>query len=96
MDGYAVEIGELGKLIGELDTAADRMADANRGLAGGGAPGSLGNADLGKAGAEFEEAWGFGIARLGDAAADVAERLKVVKEKYQRIERESDARLARR
>ena len=86
MDGYTVKIDELGVLIGDLGTAADRMADANRRLGGGGAFGSLGNADLGRAGMEFEEAWGYGIGRLGDAAAEVAERLKRAKRKYEQIE----------
>ncbi|MCR6481255.1 type VII secretion target [Amycolatopsis sp. OK19-0408] len=86
MDGYAVKAGELGKLIGDLDTAAGRMADANRKLGGGGAFGSLGTAELGKAGVEFEEAWRFGIGRLGEAASDITERLKAAKEKYERIE----------
>ena len=86
MDGYAVKADELGKLIGDLDTAAGRMADANRRLGGGGAFGSLGNADLGKAGVEFEEAWRFGIGRLGDAASEITERLKQAKQKYEQIE----------
>jgi hypothetical protein len=88
VDGYAVKVDELGKLIGDLDTAAGRMADANKKLGGGGAFGSLGNADLGKAGVEFEEAWGYGIGRLGDAAAGITERLKQAKQKYERIEAE--------
>ena len=95
MDGYAVKLGELGKLIEDLDTAADRMADANRKLAGGGAFGSLGNAELGKAGVEFEEAWGFGISRLGDAAKEVTERLKTAKQRYQRLEQEFGAELGK-
>lgn len=86
MDGYAVKVDELGKLIGDLDTAAGRMADANKKLGGGGAFGSLGTAELGKAGVEFEEAWRFGIGRLGEAASDITERLKTAKEKYERIE----------
>ncbi|WP_326956704.1 hypothetical protein [Amycolatopsis sp. NBC_01286] len=86
MDGYAVKVDELGKLIADLDTAADRMADANRKLGGGGAFGSLGNAELGRAGAEFEEAWGYGIGRLGDAAVGITERLKQAKGKYEQIE----------
>ncbi|WP_348949036.1 hypothetical protein [Amycolatopsis melonis] len=88
MDGYAVKVSELGKLIGDLDTAAARMTDANRKLGGGGAFGSLGTAELGKAGAEFEEAWGYGIGRLGEAASEITERLKRAKEKYERIEAE--------
>ena len=88
MDGYAVKVDELGKLIGDLDTAAGRMADANRKLGGGGAFGSLGTAELGKAGVEFEEAWGYGIGRLGDAASDITERLKQAKAKYEQIEAE--------
>lgn len=86
MDGYAVKVDELGKLIGDLDTAAGRMTDANRKLGGGGVFGSLGTAELGKAGAEFEEAWGYGIGRLGDAASDITERLKQAKQKYEQIE----------
>ncbi|UOZ08569.1 hypothetical protein [Amycolatopsis sp. WQ 127309] len=86
MDGYAVKVDELGKLIADLDTAADRMADANRKLGGGGVFGSLGNAELGRAGAEFEEAWGYGIERLGDAAVGITERLKQAKGKYEQIE----------
>ncbi|MBE1500120.1 hypothetical protein H4696_007220 [Amycolatopsis lexingtonensis] len=86
MDGYAVKVDELGKLIDDLGTAAGRMADANKKLGGGGAFGSLGNADLGKAGVEFEEAWGYGIGRLGDAATEITERLKQAKQKYERIE----------
>lgn len=88
MDGYAVKVSELGKLVGDLDTAAARMTDANRKLGGGGAFGSLGTAELGKAGAEFEEAWGYGIGRLGEAASEITERLKRAKEKYERIEAE--------
>ncbi|MEV6621643.1 hypothetical protein AB0M83_05530 [Amycolatopsis sp. NPDC051106] len=88
MDGYAVKAGELGKLIDDLGTAADKMAGANRKLGGGGAFGSLGTAELGQAGVEFEEAWGYGIGRLGEAASEISERLKVAKEKYERIEAE--------
>ncbi|HET6703785.1 hypothetical protein [Amycolatopsis sp.] len=88
MDGYAVKVDELGKLIGDLDTAAGRMAEANKKLGGGGAFGSLGTAELGKAGVEFEEAWGYGIGRLGEAASGITERLKEAKEKYERIEAE--------
>ncbi|MDX3191972.1 hypothetical protein PV458_26470 [Streptomyces sp. MN03-5084-2B] len=86
MDGYAVKVDELGKLIDDLDTAAGKMTDANKKLGGGGAFGSLGTAELGKAGVEFEEAWGFGIGRLGEAAAEVTERLKAAKQKYEQIE----------
>ncbi|MET8994631.1 hypothetical protein [Amycolatopsis sp. NPDC004169] len=88
MDGYAVKVDELGKLIADLGTAADRMAEANRKLGGGGAFGSLGTAELGRAGMEFEEAWGYGIGRLGEAAAGVTERLEAAKGKYERIEAE--------
>lgn len=88
MDGYVVKAGELGKLIGDLETAAGRMAGANEKLGGGGAFGSLGTAGLGRAGVEFEEAWGYGIGRLGDAASEVAERLKQAKRKYEQIEAE--------
>jgi hypothetical protein len=88
VDGYAVKVEELGKLIGDLGTAAGGMADANRKLGGGGAFGSLGHADLGRAGVEFEEAWGYGIGRLGEAAEGITERLKQAKEKYERIEAE--------
>ncbi|WP_284747386.1 hypothetical protein [Amycolatopsis sp. RTGN1] len=88
MDGYAVKVDELGELIDDLGTAADRMADANKKLGGGGAFGSLGTADLGKAGVEFEEAWGYGIGRLGEAASGITERLKQAKQKYEQIEAE--------
>jgi hypothetical protein len=86
VDGYAVKVDELGKLIGDLGTAADRMADANKKLGGGGAFGSLGTAELGAAGVEFEEAWGYGIGRLGEAASEITERLKQAKQKYEQIE----------
>ncbi|MEU0789578.1 hypothetical protein ABZ342_05890 [Amycolatopsis sp. NPDC005961] len=95
MDGYAVKAGELGKLIDDLGTAADRMADANRKLGGGGAFGSLGTAELGRAGIEFEEAWGYGIGRLGEAASEISERLKQAKQKYERIEAEFGDELAK-
>ncbi len=84
--GYAVKVDELGKLIDDLGTAADRMAEADRKLGGGGAFGSLGTAELGQAGVEFEEAWAFGIDRLGEAASEVTERLKAAKQKYEQIE----------
>ncbi|WP_410666742.1 hypothetical protein [Amycolatopsis sp. cmx-4-68] len=95
MDGYAVKVDELGKLIDDLGTAADRMADANKKLGGGGAFGSLGQADLGKAGEEFEEAWGYGIGRLGDAASEITERLKQAKQKYEQIEAQFGAELGK-
>ncbi|WP_329054098.1 hypothetical protein OG738_13615 [Amycolatopsis sp. NBC_01488] len=93
MDGYAVKVDELGKLIDDLDTAAGKMADADKKLGGGGAFGSLGTADLGKAGGEFEEAWGYGIGRLGEAASGITERLKQAKQKYEQIEAEFGAEL---
>ncbi|MEV6830909.1 hypothetical protein [Amycolatopsis sp. NPDC051102] len=86
MDGYAVKVDELGKLIDDLDTAAAKMTEANKKLGGGGAFGSLGTAELSQAGVEFEEAWGFGIGRLGEAASGVTERLKAAKQKYEQIE----------
>ncbi|WP_370969385.1 hypothetical protein [Amycolatopsis sp. cg9] len=95
MDGYAVKVGELGKLVDDLGTVAGRMADANRKLGGGGAFGSLGTAELGQAGVEFEEAWGFGIGRLGEAASGVTERLERAKERYERIEAEFGGELGR-
>jgi hypothetical protein len=95
VDGYAVKVDELGKLINDLDTAAGRMADANKKLGGGGAFGSLGNADLGKAGVEFEEAWGYGIGRLGDAASEITERLKQAKQKYEQIEAQFGGQLSK-
>ena len=95
MDGYAVKVEELGELIDDLDTAASGMADANKKLGGGGAFGSLGTAELGKAGAEFEEAWGYGIGRLGDAAAEITERLREAKRKYEQIEARFGAELGR-
>ncbi|MEV6873990.1 hypothetical protein [Amycolatopsis sp. NPDC051128] len=95
MDGYAVKVDELGKLIGDLGTAADRMADANKKLGGGGAFGSLGTAELGTAGVEFEEAWGYGIGRLGDAASGITERLKEAKQKYEQIEAQFNGELSK-
>lgn len=95
MDGYAVKVDELGKLIDDLGTAADKMADANKKLGGGGAFGSLGTAELGKAGVEFEEAWGYGIGRLGEAAAGIMERLKQAKQKYEQIEAEFGGQLTK-
>jgi hypothetical protein len=95
VDGYAVKVSELGKLIDDLGTAADKMADANRKLGGGGAFGSLGTAELGQAGVEFEEAWGYGIGRLGEAASEVSDRLKQAKQKYERIEAEFGGELSK-
>jgi hypothetical protein len=95
VDGYAVKAGELGKLIDDLGTAADKMAGANRKLGGGGAFGSLGTAELGQAGVEFEEAWGYGIGRLGEAASEISERLKQAKQKYERIEAEFGGELSK-
>ncbi|EMD27102.1 hypothetical protein [Amycolatopsis azurea] len=88
MAGYTVKIAELGKLIGDLETGADRMADANKKLSGGGAWGALGNEDLAKSGMDFEEAWEFGIGRLGEAAEGVTARLKTAQQKYQKMEEE--------
>jgi hypothetical protein len=95
VDGYAVKVDELGKLIDDLGTAADKMADADKKLGCGGAFGSLGTAELGKAGVEFEEAWGYGIGRLGDAASEITERLKQAKRKYERIEAQFGGELAK-
>ncbi|MBE1576509.1 hypothetical protein ACFORH_05730 [Amycolatopsis roodepoortensis] len=88
MSGYTVKIAELGKLIGDLETGAGRMADANKKLSGGGAWGALGDEGLAKSGMDFEEAWEFGIGRLGEAAEGVTERLKKAQQKYQKMEEE--------
>jgi hypothetical protein len=93
--GYAVKVDELGKLIDDLGTAADRMAEADKKLGGGGAFGSLGTAELGQAGVEFEEAWSFGIGRLGEAASGVTERLKAAKQKYEQIEAQFGGKLGK-
>ena len=88
MSGYTVKIAELGKLIGDLETSAGRMADTNKKLAGGGVWGALGNHELAKSGMDFEEAWEFGIGRLGEAAESVTERLQKAQQKYQKLEEE--------
>ncbi|WP_158881840.1 hypothetical protein [Amycolatopsis anabasis] len=88
MDGYQLQIDELGKLITDLETAADRMTDANKRLGGSRFFGELGNDRLGEAGGEFEDAWEYGIEQLGDSAEDVTERLKQAKGKYQELEAE--------
>src|SRR4051812_31102340 len=71
------------------------MADANKKLGGGGAFGSLGTEELGKAGVDFEEAWGYGIGRLGEAASGVTERLKQAKQKYEQIEAQFGGQLSK-
>jgi len=86
MTGYTLQVDELGKLIGDLETAADRMSDANTKLATTSLFGLLGNGTLADAGGAFEEAWEFGIEKLGEAAEGVTERLKTAKTKYQELE----------
>ncbi|WP_215541414.1 hypothetical protein [Amycolatopsis sp. CA-230715] len=87
MDGYRLQIDELGKLIGELETAADRMTDANKQLSSFSGVSHLGSATLAKAGADFEESWDYGIEQLGKASEDITERLKKAKSKYEELER---------
>jgi DNA-binding protein YbaB len=68
MTGYTLQVDELGKLIGDLEAAADRMSDANTKLATTSLFGLLGNGTLADAGGAFEEAWEFGIEKLGEAS----------------------------
>ncbi|MFE0023074.1 hypothetical protein [Amycolatopsis sp. NPDC059021] len=86
MDGYRLQVDALGKLIGELRTAADDMAGANKQLSAARDLGGLGDPALGKAAREFEDTWEYGIGELGKAAGQVTERLERAKQRYQQVE----------
>lgn len=86
MSGYTVKIEELGELIKNLETAADRIADANKKLAAHSTLGALGNETLASAGSSFEETWEYGISKLGEAAVQVTEGLVEAKKDYAHVE----------
>lgn len=85
-DGYTVQIDELGKLIDNLDTAAERITQANKALAGHSFLGELGNEALGNSGMSFEDEWEYGIGKLGDAAEEVTDGLTEARKSYQKVE----------
>lgn len=87
-DGYAVNVEALGQLITTLETATERIAEANRRLKTDVLTTALGSTPLAESGNKFEETWAYGIEQLGEAATEVGERLKVTKQRYQNLEEE--------
>ncbi|MGH3520721.1 MAG: WXG100 family type VII secretion target [Haloechinothrix sp.] len=85
--GYAVHIGELGKLITTLEEAADQITDANKTLSAvGELEGMMGNDRLASEAKGFDDTWEYGIEKLAEAASAVSERLLEAKKNYQALE----------
>jgi len=87
MDGYLVEIAELGGLIDDLAHAAQRITDANSALRGA-SPGDLGSHAIDVAGRSFQDRWEHGTRKVAEAAETMAEALQRTRRDYQRIEDE--------
>jgi hypothetical protein len=83
--GYQVDIDGLGRLIHNLETAAERITDANTMLKDA-SPADLGSAELDRAGADFQDRWEHGTGKLAEAAGLVIEGMRATKQAYAEIE----------
>lgn len=87
MDGYLVQIAELGGLIDDLTHAAQRITDANTALQDA-SPGQLGSHAIDAAGQSFQDRWEHGTRKIAEAAGTMVEALEQTRRDYQRIEDE--------
>ena len=87
MDGYLVQIAELGGLIDDLTHAAQRITDANTALQDA-SPGELGSHAIDAAGQSFQDRWEHGTRKIAEAAGTMVEALEQTRRDYQRIEEE--------
>lgn len=87
MDGYLVDIAELGGLVDDLAGVAQQIVDANAALRGV-APSGLGSAAIDAAGARFQERWEHGTGKVADAAEAMVGSLRQTQRDYERIEQE--------
>lgn len=85
MDGYTVQIAELGGLIDNLVQAANRITDANAALRGA-SPADLGTAGIDRAGAEFHDRWEHGTRKIGEFSGRVVDGLGRTRRDYQAVE----------
>ena len=87
MGGYRVDMPELGRFITDLSTAAEKISEANKRLREAELS-ARGNADIEKAGKDFQESWEYGTGKLAETTDKVTGLLRAAKEHYAQLEEE--------
>lgn len=88
MTYYRVELEALGRLTKQVRHCADDMREVMRLLKNIG-PKGAGHAELEKACDDFQDAWGYGIGLIADAADGISEGLSQTHRVYQETEQKT-------
>lgn len=87
MDGYLLQLEELGGLIDTLSHGAQRITEANRALRDA-EPTDLGSTSIDGAGRGFQDRWEYGTGKIAEASELMVQALEQTQRSYQAIEQE--------
>ncbi|MGH3980796.1 MAG: hypothetical protein ACRDRZ_17655 [Pseudonocardiaceae bacterium] len=87
MDGYLLQIQQMGVLIDNLTDAAENISSANDKLEDA-SPNELGSHAIDQAGRAFQDRWEHGTEKIAEATEGMVEGLQQTQRDYQRIEDE--------
>ncbi len=87
MDGYLVQVQQMGVLIDDLTDAAESISSANDKLKAA-SPHELGSHAIDKAGRAFQDRWEHGTEKIAEATEGMVEGLQQTQRDYQHIEDE--------
>jgi len=87
MDGYLVQVQQMGVLIEDLTDAAQNISSANGRLKGA-SPDELGSHAINQAGRAFQDRWEHGTEKIAEATEGMVAGLQQTQRDYQRIEDE--------
>lgn len=85
-DGFRVDLGELGRVTGTLDQAADDMRSANDRLRDAAAR-DLGSRAIDGAGQAFQDRWEYGIGKIAEASEKLVAALRSTQRLYEETDR---------
>lgn len=87
MDGYRLDIGQMGVLIDNLTQAAENISGANDTLKNA-TPQQLGSHEIDQAGRAFQDRWEYGTGKIAESAENMVGALQQTQREYQRVEEE--------
>jgi hypothetical protein len=83
---FQVDLQELEQLISDLGSADQLMSDALNAMKSTGGSTSIGTSELDQACGDFQNAWQYGLGKLGDAIKGTLDGVKQNQKVYSQVE----------
>lgn len=85
---FQVDLQELERLISDLGSADQLMSDALDAMKATGGSTSIGTSELDGACGDFQDAWRYGLGKLGDAVKSTLDGVKQNQKVYAQVEQQ--------